>query len=273
MKKYINQFGFTLITLIALASCVNLKHVNDFSSSSLQSITSFRELNYSFTQNCIDKCVRNDINTLKINPEECQCKLNKVADSITLKIYNSINSYFDGLVKLSNNQLTAYKTEDLETALTEGDFGPIKIKKAQVTSYSKISQLLIRAYTGTYRKRKLKEYVRGANSPVRELLKFLEFTISNNLNGKLNVKKERIKADYFDLIKDNSLSIVEKRNAVSNYYSEIDAIDSQQKKLKTYSKSLKKISEGHQKLYENIDKLSAKESKQILYLYANEIKI
>ena len=272
MKQHLKQFGLAIMTFIALSSCVNLKHVNEFSSTSLQSIKSFEELNYSFKQNCIDQCIRNNIHDLKINSESCDCKLDKVTDSITLKIYGSINGYFDGLAKLSDNDLTSYKTENLETALTEGDFGSITIEKKHVESYSKVSKILIRAFTDSYRKSKIKGYVKEANEPVKELIGFLDFNISANLNGKLDVKKTRIKADYFDLLKDNSLSTVEKRNSVREYYSEINEIENQQKKLETYSKSLNKISKGHQKLYDNIDKLSVKEIKQALFQYASEIK-
>lgn len=272
MKKNIKQFGFVLMIFIALSSCVNLKHVNEFSSTSLESIKTFEELNYSFKQSCIDKCISDNINNLKIDSKECDCRMDKVADSITLKIYGSINGYFGGLAKLSDNQLTSYKTENLENALTEGDFGPIKIEKEQVESYSKISKILIRAFTDTHRKSKLKEYIKDANKPVKELIEFLDYNISKNLKGKLDIKKERVKADYFDLIKDNSLSTFEKRNTVSEYYSEINEINNQQKKLETYSKSLNKISKGHQQLFDNIDKLSVKEIKQSLFQYASEIK-
>lgn len=272
MEKTLKKIGITLIVIIALSSCVNLKHVNEFSSVSLQSIKSFEELKYSFKQSCIDKCVSEKINKLEIDTEDCNCKLEKVADSLTLKIYSSVYGYFEGLAKLSDNELTSYKTEDLEIALIEGDFGPITIENKHVESYSKVSEILIRVFTETYRKNKIKEYVIEANEPIKELIYFLDFNISSNLNGKLNVKKDRIKGDYLDLIKDDSPSIIEKRNSLREFYDKINEIENQQKKFSTYSKSLKKISEGHQILYDDIDKLTVKEIKQALFQYASEIK-
>ena len=272
MKKLLKQFGIALITIIAFSSCVNLKHVNDFSSTSSESIKLFEELDYSFEQSCTDNCTTKKINELKIDSDECDCNLEKVADSITLKIYSSVNGYFEGLSKLSDNELTTYKTEDLEIALIEGDFGSITIEETQVKSYSQVSQILIRAFTDTYRKSKIKEYVKYANQAVKELINFLDFNLSSNLVGKLNVKKSRIKSDYFDLLDDNSLSTIEKRNSLKEYYSILDDIKNQQKKINSYSKSLTKISEGHQKLYDNVDKLSVKEIKQSLFQYASEIK-
>ncbi len=273
MKINIKRIGVALIVIIVLASCANLKHVNDFSSTSLQSIQSFEQLNYSFTQSCIDKCVSEKINRLEFDEVECNCKLDNVADSITFKIYSSIYGYFDGLTKLSNNDLTSYRTEDLETALKEGGFGPITIDKKHVVSYSKISKILIRAFTDTYRKKKIKEYVKEANEPIKDLIYFLDFNISANLNGKLNVKKERLKADYFDLLEDHSVSAVEKRNSIKEYYAEINKIENQQKKFSTYSKALKQIAEGHQQLFDDIDKITANDIKQALFQSASEIQL
>lgn len=273
MRINLKKTGVVLLSIIVLSSCVNLKYVNDFSSTSLQGVQSFEELNYSFRQSCIDKCISEKINSLEFDDEEeCNCKLENVADSITFKIYNSIYGYFESLTNLSNNKLTSYRTEDLELALTEGKFGPITINKEQVVSYSKISKILIRAFTDTYRKKNIKEYVKEANEPVKVLIYSLDFNISANLNGKLNVKKERLKADYFDLLQDDSLSTVEKRNSLKDYYAEIDEIENYQKKFSTYSKILKKISEGHQQLYDNIDKLTANDIKQALYQSASEIQ-
>lgn len=272
MKKKLKNFGITAIAVVVFSSCVNLKHVNDFSSSSLKGVKSFKELNYSFKQSCLDKCIEENINNLLIKTKECDCKQEKIADKLTGKIYSAIYGYFDGLSKLSDGKLTSYKTKDLESALTEGYFGSITIKKEQVESYSKVSKILIRAFTDSYRKNRIKEFVKDANEPLLELLSFLDFNFSSNLKGKLNVKKERIETDYFDLLKDHSLSSLEKRNAVKEYYTRVTEIESQINKLNAYSKTLSKISKGHEKLFNDIDKLKGKELKQVLLQYANEIE-
>ena len=273
MKNNFKKLGFSFIVLITFYSCINLKHVNGFSVSSLESITSFEELHYSFKQSCSDKCIARKINALKVNTKDCDCKLEKKADSITLKIYSVIYGYLNGLAKLSNNEITSYNTEDLKTTLIQGEFGPITIEEAHVASYSKISEILLRSFTDTYRKKKLKEYVKGANASVKELLFFLDFNLSSNLNGKLNVKKNRIKGTYFDFIKDPSYTAFDKRSLLISFYNQINVIENQQLKLKIYSKTLKKITAGHQKLYDNIDRLSAKEMKQTLFKYASEIDL
>ncbi len=273
MKLRLKILGISLLTIVAFSSCINLKHVNEFSISSLEGAKSFEALNYSFKQSCLDKCIEENINNFDIISKACDCIQEEQADSITLKIYNSVYGYLDGLARLSDGELTAYQTGELEAALTQGNFGSITINQENVASYSKISKILIRAFTDSFRKNKIKEYIIEANDPVLELLSFLDFNLTENLNGKLNVKKERVKGDYFDLIKDNSISNMEKRNAVKEYYKVISELESQQQKLYNYSKTLSAIAKGHQKLYDNIDNLNKIEIKQVLFQYASEIKV
>ncbi|WP_405294538.1 hypothetical protein [Algibacter sp. Ld11] len=272
MMKHPKIYGILFLALLGISSCVNLKHVNAYSSESLEGVQYFETLNYSFQQSCFDKCFEEKINNLEFLNQDCNCQQEKVADSITLKIYTSVFGYFDGLTNLSNNDLTSYKTDALSNALSEGDFGSITIKTEHVESYTTVSQLLIHAFTDSYRKKKIKTYVKAANTSVKTLISFLDFNISSNLNGKLEVKKNRLKADYFDLVKDTSLSSFEKRNAITEYYTNISVIEQQQAKFAAYSKTLAAISEGHQKLYDDIEHLSLKEIKQELFESASEIK-
>lgn len=273
MTKQFQKIGLVLILLtVGLGSCVNLKYVNDFSSSSLKSVKKFEEINYSFKQNCLDNCLDKKINDLSLSTKDCDCKTNEKADSVTLIIYNAIKDYLDGLTNLSNNDFTNYKFDALNKALTEGDFGSIKIEKTQVDAYSNISKILLRAFTDEYRKAKIKKYITNANAPIKILLTFLDFNLSANLEGKLNVQKQRIESYYFDLTKDPTLSILEKRKAVEEYYQQLGKIEAKQNEIFTYSKALKKIVEGHQKLVDNIDKLSKAEIKEQLTQYASDIQ-
>lgn len=273
MTKQFQKFGLALILLtVVLSSCVNLKHVNDFSSSSLKSVKKFEEINYSFKQNCLDNCQDKKINDLRLKAQDCDCKLNEKADSITLLIYNSVRGYLDGLTSLSDNDLTSYKMDALTKALTEGNFGSIKIEKEQVEAYSKISKILLKAFTDEYRKRKIKEYVTSANEPLKVLITFLDFNLSSNLIGNLKVQKKSVEDYSFELLKDSSLSTIEKRKVIEDYYRRINLIETKEKELLTYSKSLKKIIEGHQKLADNIESLSKDEIKEALTQYASDIQ-
>ena len=104
------------------------------------------------------------------------------------------------------------------------------------------------------------------------LISFLDFNLSANLAGKLNVQKLGIQDYYFDLTKDIKLSTFEKRKAAEEYYRRLDNIEAKQNELRTYSKVLKKIALGHQKLADNINSISKDEIKRQLIQYASDIK-
>jgi hypothetical protein len=255
-----------------LTGCVSLEHVHNFSSSSLESVRKFEAIDYSFKQSCLDNCYNGKINDLIISDSVCNCKADERADSITLIIYRAINGYLNGLSNLSENNLTNYKLEPLSQSVTNFELGSLKFEKSQVEAYSTISSILLRAFTDKYRRQKIREYIKAGNNPVNVLIGFLDFNLSENLSNKLNVEKQFIKDTYFDLTKDATLSVYEKRKAVEEYYDRTGKIDLQQKELLTYSRSLKKIATGHQKLTENIGRLSKAEIKVELTRYASDIE-
>lgn len=255
-----------------LQSCVNLKYVNNFASSSLKSVKNFEEIGYSFKQNCLENCQQKKINEMVLNSQDCDCKANEKADSVTLLIYNALKGYLDGLTNISGNNLTNYKMDILTKSLSEGDLKSINIEKKHVEAYSGISNVLLKAFTNKYRKNKIKEYIKTGNEPFKTLINFLDFNLSANLAGKLNVQKQEIKDYYFDLTKDNTLSTLEKRKAVEEYYQRSDKINTRQKALTTYSRELKIIAGGHQKLLDNIQKLNKDDIKEQLTQYASEIQ-
>lgn len=273
MKKQLLKIVPSIILLtLFLSSCVSLKYVNDFSVSSLKSVKIFEHINYGFNQNCLDNCQYKKIIALDLNENNCDCAPNEKADSVTLLIYTTVRGYFDGLSSLSKNDLTSYKMDALTKALKEGNFGSVKIEKEQGEAYNKIFKILLKAFTEGYRKSKVETYVKEANEPIKILLAYLNFNLSENLSGKLNVQKQRIKSYYFDITKDSNLSTYEKTKAAEEYYNKISQIETKQKKLLLYSKLLTKIKNGHQKLFENIVTSNKIEGGKVLIQYASDLQ-
>jgi len=273
MKTQFCKTGLVLILFaLGISSCVNLKHVNEFSASSLGSLSKFEEIDYSFKQNCLDNCQDKKINNMIVSQTDCNCANDEKADSVTLVIYQALKGYFSGLTRLSDNELTNYKLDTLNSALINNSFGSVKLDKTQIEAYSNISKILIHAFTDGYRKQKIKEYITKANDPVKVLIHYLELNLSFNLVGKLDVQKRRIASYYFDLTKDSTIAIIDKRKAVQEYYLQLNKIQVRQNELRTYSKALDKIAQGHQVLVDNIDKLSAKDIREQLTQYSSDIQ-
>ncbi len=266
-------FIICVSAVLILSGCVNLKYINSFYRSSLEGIERFETPGYSFTQICLEDCRVNKINLLDLNVSECDCKADKKADSVTLQIYRGIKGYFDGLSQLSAKKLSTFKIEPLSKSLASDDLGSLKIDKEYSGAYSAIAEIVLRATTDQYRSRKLREYIRAGNEPIAILIEFLDFNLSSNLSGKLDIRKEQLKISYSNLIKDQSLSAYEKRKAVEEYYKYMDTIDLQKKDLATYSKTLKKVATGHRVLSNNIDRMSHDEIKEQIKQHISDLTI
>jgi hypothetical protein len=261
------------LIIAGLSSCVSLQKVNDFSSTSSKGIKEFEEINYSFKQHCIYECQFDSIRKFVINRETgCHCDNFAKADNVTLLIYNAIKGYFDGLTNLSNKDLTNYNFDALKKSLTEGTFGNIKIDKNHVDAYSALSKILLKASTDIYRKKKLIEYIEDANAPIQILLSEFQFIIQNNLRGELDFKREKLYTYYKNMINNNTLTDYEKGMATTDYYQQLLEVTTKQNQIDAFAKSLKSMAEGHQKLYENRNKMQAKEVKELLTGYASDIQ-
>jgi len=274
MKKFWSVPGSSLIIVsLIFSSCASLRSVNEYSSASVDGIKKFEEIGYSFQQHCLDRCELEAVRNFEIKREtECDCKDYKKADQITEKIYNSLKSYFTGLSNLSANKLTAYNFRSLENSLVKGEFGKIEINDDQVEAYSNLSGILLKATTDIYRRNKIKQYIGEANDPVQVLLEKLRFIIQENLKGELDFKKEKLFDYYMWMKMGDTLSDYEKGKAVGDYYKQIADIVTLQDQMDAFARSLKSISEGHQELYNNRNKISVRDLAVQLAGYAGDIQ-
>ena len=273
MSSSLLKVVFLLPTLaILLGSCVNLKHVADFSKTSIEGIEGYEKLATGFSTICRQDCQQENIRQLNIHNTDCDCAPNQKADSITQMMYNATRDYFYGLSDLSQNDLTHYRTDDFSEALSTGDFGPLKLNETEVKAYSNISSLLLLAFTDGFRRKKIKEYVAEAHEPLLKLLHFLELNLTGNLRGKLEVQKSGLKNFYFDLINDTKNSDYERVKFAEDYFRRISEITERQKELDLYAKILKKIAAGHTTLYNNLSSMTDNDVRKELAGYGGQLK-
>lgn len=274
MPQYrIKHVFHALFCTLLFSSCVNLKHVTEFSKSAIESVETFGAISQSFYEVCLEDCQNKNIAALNIHKTDCDCTENEEADRITALIYHGLQGYFYALANISDNQLTNYQTDGLTNAITSGNFGSIQVNGADVKSYSNIITLVGRAFTDGYRRNKIKTYISSANQPVQDLLHFLNLNLTGNLIGKLDVQKSRAKNFYFDLVRDKKLSTYERTKFAEDYFSRIKEIEQQQNELEEYSKILNAIAEGHAKLFTDIEKLNDDELKVALAKYGSQLKM
>lgn len=273
MKTRLQKTNLALLLLCAIAwsSCVNLQHVNNFSSSALESVRQFEAIPYGFRQACIDRCTDEKIQQGKIDVDKCPCTADAQADSVTLILYNAVAAYFEGLVRISDNELTEYKTAAIGHALAGQQIGSITLQKEQVDACSGIANILLRACTDEYRKSNIKDYVKTANAPLQTIIGWLDFNLSNNLMGMTENQEIRVKNYYSDYLRNPSLPANEKLVASNAYAQRLQAIEQTKSLLLSYSKALKEVAEGHQALSEQIDKVKSDEVKILLADYSGKI--
>ena len=263
----------TLVTLLTLLiGCINLKHVHDFSSNSLTATRKFEEIHYGFALHCIDRCRIAAIDSFRIYREiGCPCDPYKRADSVTLLLYRAVSGYFDGLTRLSRNELTNYRIDRLKNAVQEENLGPFQVKKEEADAYATLTDMLLRGFADSYRQKKIKEYIGSANAPLQLLLAKLEFIESKNLEDLLVFKKEQL-FDHYRVLLKSRLSDYEKQKATTDYYGSLQAILTLEKQVSTFARSLKAVARGHQLLYDNRTQISAEELRRTLTPYANDIR-
>ncbi len=273
MPQYHVKYVFLFLSSALLfSSCVNLKHVTEFSKSAVESVETFETLSSSFSQTCLEDCQSKNIAALNIHQTDCDCSQNEEADRVTALIYHGLQGYFYALTNISDNQLTNYQTDGLTNSITSGNFGSIQVNEADVKSYSNIITLVGRAFTDGYRRNKIKTYISNANQPVQDLLHFLDLNLAGNLKNKLEVQKSSLKNYYFDLVRDKKLSTYERTKFAEDYFSRIQEIERQQNELAAYSKILNSIAEGHASLNSEVEKLSDTELKVALAKYGSQLK-
>ncbi|NER15264.1 hypothetical protein GWK08_17540 [Leptobacterium flavescens] len=276
MKRIRSGNRYLLLILglaLVLNSCVNLRSVNSYSLKSTESLKKFEEISYSFAEHCLDRCQFESVQDFSIKrTAECDCKLYEDADKAATTIYKRLRGYFEALSALTNNELTDYSLDALKEPLTAGGFGSIEIEAADVNAASHIATILLRATTDLYRKNKTKTYVAEANADIQILLKKFNEITRSNLSGLLDFKKERLFSYYRELLVDTSLSTYEKAQAGREYYQELSAIDTQQRQIEAFARSVDRIAKGHQELYENRNKMTAKEFKELIRGYTGDLR-
>ena len=260
MKHSLHLLTFaTSITVLFCSSCANLHAVNNFAGNSSASLSNFTDIKYSFQQHCMLRCEEESIDQMQIKRTlDCDCSLYKTADSVTTLIYLSLKNYFASLAAFTSKDLRHTDFSGLNANLVAGTFGDVQITQQQADAYTGIANLLTDATTAIYRKNKVKKYISKSNAPIQVLLDKLQFILKQNLSSELDFKKEKLYDRYQELIRTGNINNYEKQKATSDYYQQLNAVNDQQTQITLFANSLQDIASGHQKLFDNLNRLKEK---------------
>ncbi|WP_157971981.1 hypothetical protein [Pleomorphovibrio marinus] len=251
---------------------MNLKEVGDFSKTSKTSIGTIQKINFGFAQGCRDRCRIGSMASFTIQrEEECGCETYQEADSVLLRLQLTVQGYFDGLEKLSGNQLTQYDLSGPKRVMVEGDFGDWRISPQETEAYNQLARVIVNASTDAFRRKRLSQYIEEANAPLLALLEKMEIVLRGNLQGILDNRKSRLYGYFQRLTFSENLSDFETGMATKIYYEELDEIKKIEAQIATSSTALRKISEAHQVLFDNRRRLTGKDLKAFTKQYQSDL--
>jgi hypothetical protein len=271
-NSYRYVFILTLLSVMGLSSCSNLKPVNDYSTYSLTIIKKYENIQYGFKQNCLDDCLEKNVRELSLNFEECDCYPNDKADSITNLIYYAIRGYLDGLQKLSNNEDINYNIVNIFTSVGDEDFGSAIIDKELFLAHHQIASLLVAADIDRYKKREVFKYMNEGFESLQVLINFMDKSLSILIINELTQRKFKTDEYYLSLIKDPLLSKYEKSKVVADYYLRLNFLENKLKEFSIFSKGLRTILACHQILLEGNHDFNNIEFKKNLLQYSSEFQ-
>lgn len=262
-----------LALMFMVNGCTSLKPLSELSEKSVKSLAIYEEIPVTYEEFCEERCrfdlIRRNL-IVRDSAINCNCSLFVTADKSTTKVYRALAAYFKSLGDISAGDLTSYDTKSLSEALTEGKFGRLTIDKNTVTAYSALGRIVMQAFTDGYRQQKIRQVIEAGNPPLQILLGVFRTSIEN-LVMELEFEKERNFTLSSELLMEK-LTGFDKVTLAKNYYKQIDEIVLKQQQLRTFSKGLQTIGDGHQKLFDNRNKIKVNEIRAILGNYSAELQ-
>ncbi len=269
------RLAFYLATLILIGTaCTNFKEVNRFSEEAQKGLSQFEKLDYNFRTYCLEQCRFESIADFEINRDPtCPCSDYEKADSTTQQLFQVIAMYWDGLFRLTNNQITQYDLSATAGYLENQDFGSVQLNTNQINAYQKLAEVILRAGTDGFRRKQVKKYIEAADADLNLLSEKLAFILEDNLFSLLSIKKEKWYGHYTNLSFSDNLSDYEKGLVVQSYYDKLDEIGKKQTKLAVMSQILVKIAEGHHELSMKNNEFSKADLRDWARAYSGEFKV
>ena len=269
-SMYLMRRMYVLLILFLLATffcgCANLSAIREFADISSKT-AEYTKL--------VDDYVESPSRQKKYQPPNQHSELDKITKKrseqkagLFLR-YSLIEEYMDALGQLAADEVVTYDKEvdSLSAAAKGGKFVDDKESKA----FSAVGKLLVTAVTNSWRQKKLKQLIKESNEPLQIVIDSLKQIVNQGFAGDLEIEKTAITKYYRAIIADShdkaGIAALEEWKG-----KKLSTIISRDNAIKTYSKALNKISKGHQKLYDNKDKVASKELMGQMSRYAKDLR-
>lgn len=259
-----------LLLSLALVGCTNLKEVRDFAGESAklsaytELTTRFRDTYYRekpYLSGESDRLAQDNDNKRKAAYEDL------------LKIHQRASLYMQTLATLAGED-----TFDLSKgvdSLASGikAYPDLGIDEKHVDAISNIAKVITKWLTSSYQEHAVRNMVKEGDAPLQTTLEGMIALVRYYKNTNENEKK--LVLGFFDVEilyanapKNKLLATLARVHVQSKTLEYKNA----QQKYDEAEKGIKRVAEGHKKLFENIDKLSSDEVKATISRFAKDIK-
>lgn len=268
MTRRLSQVVSTALFVVAvLAGCTDLGAVREWSSTSMQA-AQFNEIvtTYKDTPQRLSFYDRDGEDLWK-----AQTKIREAqAKALTLQL-SLVADYMAALAALSADSVTDY-SGDIDQ-LADSLNGTGQVSEATVGAVGKLVTTLLNAAAKAWQQEKVGELVEQGNSPLQELLKNeLRSIVDGDFRRDLQIEAGLLDRYFEDLIRTAGGSA--SANAALEEWFILRKAQNERRfaAVDAYVEVLDKISEGHQKLFDNRNDLDAVQLAKDLYKLAKEIR-
>lgn len=311
MKLSLVNRRLSLILILVLAvvnsGCVDLSAIRKFAEISTEAGQQFPQLAKDLNGSCMRRYYYQKIREEQFRPERMpditnpdptspamseareRCGKFTEQEKRLIEANAVMVNYLQAMAALAADDLTSFdqSLNGLGNSFTAANV----FNEAEVKAVKNLAGLLLTAFTDGYRRKKLKTTIENHNEDVKTLAAALQRIAAQNYILELKNEQGQLRSYYIDSIRDyadymkrvaakdgsenkedsvqNPLPVIQ----VKRQWDE-EELDLRNKitAAESYGKIMQNISEGHQKLFDNRNKLNSKETVQIALKYGKAIQ-
>ena len=270
-QKIVLSAGISAL-LFGAAACVDTSAVKRFAAVSATAGDQFEQVADDLPASCFRQHSYLALADSQITLDDIRGRAEESCDEYTalarrLTAANRVLvSYLRALGGLADDKLVVYdnRIDDFAEALDDTEmFDSEKIKAVQG-----LSSILANAVAGEWRRKELKKAIEEANPDVQVLVEALRGVIDEDYLRLLDVESEAAKHYYLGQIKEYGEGEPLTVTLVFEKWRQEDIATGDKRDAAALTvKILDKIAKGHQKLYDNRDELSSKQTRGMLLEY------
>lgn len=286
MKNYVLILG--AIALTSMQGCADLKHINSFSNTAVQTIKSYDEIGYNFTTSYYDYTLgqnayqlTGNINTNSLSVSQPLIIANEpqtanAADRAIAFFTTSIASYFEALAKLSDKDLVNYNFDEIGNNLKADQNLKNKLginNNDQIDATTKIATAFTNRLMGAYRERKIRKVMIEYDMDVSKSIQALIDILSQTLIPTLNADNGLIDVKYQVIFKNPKIDLSKKADLNNGYNNEKIKLNKYKTQIEQLIQALKVMKDEHHKTVALLGnrKLTALEVKELINQHAAEV--